>query len=93
MEPLQKAADLFKAVADVGRLRIIQSLKGGEKSVTAISEEIGDDVSIVSNRLKILYQQRLIRKRRDGKYIYYSLADEHVHQLIVNAVDHVIECE
>ena len=92
MDPLENAANLFKAVSDVGRLRVIQALKSGERCVGDLSAELGDDVSIVSHRLKVLYQQNLIRKRRDGQHIYYSLADEHINQLVVNAVQHVIEC-
>lgn len=93
MEALENVANLFKAISDVGRLRVIQALAGGEMSVGALSEFLGDDVSIVSHRLKVLYQQRLITKSRRGQFVYYSLADEHVNQLIVNAVQHVIECD
>ena len=71
----------------------MQALFAGEKSVGQLSEEIGDEVSIISHRLKVLYQQRLIAKRREGQYIFYSLADDHVNKLIVNAIHHVLECE
>lgn len=93
MDPLENVANLFKAVSDVGRLKVLRALFDGEKSVSQLSEECEDDVSMISHRLKVLYQQRLISKRREGQFIYYSLADEHVNQLVINAINHVLECE
>ena len=92
-EALENVANLFKAVSDVGRLKVLRALFSGEKSVGQLSEDVGDEVSVVSHRLKVLYQQRLITKRREGQFIFYNLADDHVNKLVMNAIHHVMECE
>ena len=84
-------SDLFKLFGDSTRLRILWTLKGNEMCVDAISAAIGVSVSAVSHQLKSLKNANLVRSRRDGKWIYYSLCDEHVEALLNIAMEHLKE--
>ncbi len=84
-------SDLFKLFGDSTRLRILWVLKGNEMCVDAISTAIGVSVSAVSHQLKALKGANLVRSRRDGKWIYYSLCDEHVESLLAIAMEHLTE--
>ena len=76
---IETLAELFKIFGDTTRIRILFALCGEERNVSGIAEALDMTQSAVSHQLKILRTARLIRARRDGKQIYYSLADEHVH--------------
>ena len=84
-------SDLFKLFGDSTRLRILWTLKGNEMCVDAIGAAIGVSVSAVSHQLKALKNANLVRSRRDGKWIYYSLCDEHVDALLSIAMEHLRE--
>ena len=84
-------SDLFKLFGDSTRLRILWTLKGNEMCVDAISAAIGVSVSAVSHQLKALKNANLVRSRRDGKWIYYSLCDEHIDALLSIAMEHLKE--
>ena len=84
-------SDLFKLFGDSTRLRILWTLKGNEMCVDSISAAIGVSVSAVSHQLKSLKNANLVRSRRDGKWIYYSLCDEHVEALLNIAMEHLKE--
>ena len=84
-------SDLFKLFGDSTRLRILWVLKGNEMCVDAISNAICVSVSAVSHQLKALKGANLVRSRRDGKWIYYSLCDEHVESLLATAMEHLRE--
>ncbi len=86
---LEQAASLLRAVGDPARLAILLRLEDGERCVTELAAESGDGMSTVSQRLRLLRSERLVTTRRDGKHIYYRLADEHVSELIRNAMTHV----
>lgn len=88
---LERAAQLFRAMGDAPRLRILDLLKGRELCVTEIVAAVGEKFSTVSQRLRILRQEGLIARRRDGNHIYYALADRHVADLILNALAHANE--
>ena len=88
-ETFEKAAQLFKALADPERLKLIAILAQGEACVSELSTE--SQMSTVSQRLKTLRLENLVTKKRDGKHIIYSLTDQHVFQLIENALEHVKE--
>lgn len=90
---LQRAAQLFRAMGDAPRLRILDVLKNGESCVTEIVAAVGEKFSTVSQRLRILRQEGLIVRRRDGNHIYYALADRHVADLILNALAHANELD
>lgn len=84
-------AELFKIFGDTTRIRILFALFDDEHNVGEIAEALNMTQSAVSHQLKILRQAKLIQARRDGKQIYYSLADEHVHTIIRVGREHVEE--
>jgi ArsR family transcriptional regulator, lead/cadmium/zinc/bismuth-responsive transcriptional repressor len=88
---LERAAQLFRAMGDAPRLRILDVLKNGEMCVTEIVSAVHEKFSTVSQRLRILRGEGLIVRRREGNHIYYGLADRHVVDLIVNALAHANE--
>lgn len=90
---LDRAAQLFRAMGDAPRLRILELLKQGERCVTEIVAAVNDKFSTVSQRLRILHGEGLIARRREGTHIYYALADRHVVDLIQNALAHAHELE
>ncbi len=88
---LQDLADLFKMFADSTRIKILVDLSGGEKNVTEICEDLEMNQSAVSHQLKILRNAKLLAARREGKSMYYSLADDHVSTIIAMGKDHIEE--
>jgi DNA-binding transcriptional ArsR family regulator len=90
---LERAAQLFRAMADGPRLRILDLLKKGEMCVTEIVAALDEKFSTVSQRLRILRSEGLIIRRRAGNHLYYALADRHVADLILNALAHARELE
>ena len=88
---LEQAAALFSTLGDPERLRLLQLLAAGESCVTELVASTGAEFSTVSQRLRVLRSQGLIARRREGKHIYYTLADCHVDQLVHNALSHVNE--
>ena len=84
-------AELFKAFADSTRIKILLSLFDGERSVGDIVNEVGATQTAVSHQLRALKNTHLVKGRREGKNIYYSLDDEHVKIIINSAVEHVEE--
>jgi DNA-binding transcriptional ArsR family regulator len=90
---LERAAELFRAMGDGPRLRILDLLKNGELCVTEIVAAVNEKFSTVSQRLRILRGEGLIARRREGNHIYYALADRHVADLILNALAHATELE
>lgn len=84
-------ADLFKVFGDSTRIRIMYSLFFRSKNVNEISEELEMSQSAISHQLKYLKNQNLVHSVRDGKSIYYSLADEHVKIIVQTALEHVWE--
>lgn len=88
---LEAAARFFRAAGDAARLRILAELRAGERCVSEIAAASSDELSTVSQRLKVLHGEGLIRRRRDGKHILYRLSDAHVHALIDTALAHAEE--
>lgn len=86
-ERLERAAELLRALGDRQRLEILCELAHGERCVSELAEA-ETNLSTVSQRLKTLRQAGLVERRRDGKHIYYRLADDHVRELIDNALAH-----
>ena len=81
-EELLELAELFKMFADSTRIKILYDLFDGEKNVSEICEDIEMNQSAVSHQLKALKNGKLIKSRREGKAIYYSLDDDHVKTII-----------
>jgi len=84
-------AQLFKAMGDCGRLRILQALAEEEMCVCDLARYLEVSESAVSHQLRLLRQLRLVANRREGPVLYYRLADQHVSQLIQLALEHVRE--
>lgn len=84
-------ADLFKVFSDSTRIRILYLLLGGEKNVSDISDELSMNQSAVSHQLKTLKQSDLVKVRRDGKAMFYSLSDSHVESILKIGMEHILE--
>ena len=84
-------AELFKIFGDSTRVKILYVLFEHEVCVCDIAEILGMTQSAISHQLRIIKQARLVKFRRDGKTVYYSLADEHVKSIIGMAKDHLEE--
>ena len=84
-------ADLFKVFSDSTRIRILYTLIDGEKNVSDICDEIEMNQSAVSHQLKTLKSSHLVKVRRDGKAMLYSLADDHVETILKIGMEHIQE--
>ncbi|MBO4616541.1 MAG: winged helix-turn-helix transcriptional regulator [Lachnospiraceae bacterium] len=84
-------ADLFKVFSDSTRIRILYVLMDGEKNVSDISEAVEMNQSAVSHQLKTLKTSHLVKVRRDGKAMLYSLADDHVETILKIGMEHISE--
>ncbi len=85
------AAELFKVFGDSTRAKIICALGVAEMCVCDIAALLSMSSSAISHQLRILKQSRIVRSRREGKVIYYSLDDEHIKQLFDAAIEHLKE--
>jgi len=90
-ETLEAIAELFKAFGDPTRVRILTNLQERELCVGDIAEAVELSQSAVSHQLRILKQMHLIKYRRDGKNLWYSLADDHVRTILQMGLEHVLE--
>lgn len=88
---VERAAALFRALGDTARLSLLERLAGGEYCVTELAEATGEGLSTISQRLRTLRSERLLKRRRVGKHVYYTLADHHVADLIASALAHAAE--
>ena len=88
---LSRLADLFKTFGDGTRVRILYVLLEAEVCVCDLARLLGMTQSAVSHQLRVLKQARLIKSRRDGKAVFYSLADDHVATLLRQGMEHVEE--
>jgi ArsR family transcriptional regulator len=90
-ENLLDLADLFKVFGDSTRVRILCALFQAELCVCDIAALLGMSTSAISHQLRILKQSKLIKNRRDGKVVYYSLDDDHVKNIFNQGLEHVSE--
>lgn len=90
-EDLYDLAELFKVFSDSTRIRILYVLFDGEMCVGDISEKLGMTQSAISHQLRVLKQSRLVKAKREGKEIYYSLADDHVRLIVNQGMEHIQE--
>ncbi len=84
-------AELFKVFGDETRVRILLELLEGEKNVGDIVQNVAVSQPTVSHQLRILKQAKLVKARRDGKSMYYSLDDDHVRTIISVGMEHLME--
>ncbi len=90
-EILFDLADFFKIFGDTTRIRILSALFITEMCVCDLSEILGVSQSAMSHQLKILRQAGLVKFRKEGKSVFYSLKDEHVKQIIDTGIAHISE--
>ena len=90
-EELYDLAELFKVFGDATRIRILYVLFEAEVCVCDLAEVLNMTQSAISHQLKILKQAKLVKARRDGKQVFYTLADEHVRTIISMGQEHIEE--
>ncbi|MVB11672.1 Bacterial regulatory protein, arsR family [Caprobacter fermentans] len=90
-EILYDLADLFKIFADSTRIKILYALLESELCVCDIAQLLGMNQSAISHQLRVLKQSKLVKYRREGKAILYSLADGHVRAILDQGMEHVGE--
>ncbi|MBQ6595075.1 MAG: winged helix-turn-helix transcriptional regulator [Clostridia bacterium] len=88
---LYDLAELFKVFGDSTRIRILFVLFEAEVCVCDLAEALNMTQPAISHQLRILKQNRLVKGRRDGKQVFYSLADEHVRSIIAQGMEHIKE--
>lgn len=88
---LKMMTDFYKSFADSTRLRIIDILQNHEMCVCDISVLLNMTKSAISHQLKYLRQLNIVKARKDGKIVYYSLADKHVNEIYEVCLNHVLE--
>jgi len=84
-------ADLFKVFGDPTRAKILYALSGSEMCVCAIAELLSMTQSAISHQLRVLKENDLVGNRREGKTIYYFLADDHVRTILEMGFEHITE--
>ena len=90
-DTVEGLADFFKIFGDGTRVRILLALDSGEMCVCDIATLLGLTQSAVSHQLRLLKSARLVKARREGKTVFYALADDHVKTIINQGLDHVKE--
>lgn len=89
MEFVQEMAEFFKIFGDGTRIRVLQTLMEGEKNVGDLAEELEMSQSAVSHQLRVLRQNDLVKYRKEGKVVFYSLDDEHVENVLQQGMAHL----
>ena len=84
-------AEIFKALGDATRVRMLDALSRSEVCVCDLAAMLGLTESAVSHQLRFLRSLRLVRSRRDGRHIYYTLSDQHIVKLFEQGLEHVQE--
>lgn len=90
-EILYRLADLFKMFGDPTRIRILSALGRHELCVCDIADLLGMTQSAISHQLRVLKQMELVKFRKEGKTVFYSLADDHVSTILSQGLEHVNE--
>ncbi len=88
---VQALADTFRLLGDPTRVRIVDALSGGELCVHELSDRVGISESAVSHQLRLMRSMRIVRGRREGRCVYYTLDDQHVLDLFQQGLRHVSE--
>lgn len=90
-ETIQELADFYKVFGDATRVRILCVLLQAEVCVCDLAELLGMTQSAISHQLRVLKQMKLVKNRREGKTVYYSLADGHIQTIISQGMEHIAE--
>lgn len=84
-------ADFFKVFGDATRLRILFILQNTEMAVQAVADALGMHQTAISQQLKLLRSSRLVKFRKEGRSIYYSLNDDHIAKILSMGLEHINE--
>ena len=90
-EKLYDLAELFKVFGDTTRVKIISALFEAEMCVCDIAELLSMTQSAISHQLRVLRQARLVKHRKEGKVVFYSLDDEHIKTIFNQGLEHILE--
>ena len=91
-ERIRELADFFKVFGDATRVRILLVLlKEDELCVQDLADRLEMTQSAISHQLRMLKQMKLVKNRREGKTVYYSLADGHIQTIISQGIEHIME--
>ncbi|HHV65205.1 MAG TPA: helix-turn-helix transcriptional regulator [Peptococcaceae bacterium] len=90
-DTLTGLAELFKVFGDTTRIKILWALSESEMCVCDLAFLLNMTQSAISHQLRLLKQSRLVKNRKEGKVVFYSLADEHVKLIFKQALTHVLE--
>lgn len=90
-DTVNSLADTFRVLGDPTRVRIVDALADGELCVCDIAEHVGISESAVSHQLRLMRGMRIVRGRREGRCVYYTLDDQHVLDLFQQGLRHVSE--
>ena len=90
-EILENLADFFKVFGDTTRIGILCALLQSEMCVQNLADTLGMRQSAISHQLRFLKQMKLVKSRREGKTVYYSLADGHIQTIIHQGMEHISE--
>lgn len=90
-ENLLELANLFKALGDFTRIRILNALLASELCVCDLVEILDMNQSAISHQLRVLRSSKIVKYRKEGRNVIYSLDDDHIHQLIRQGMDHILE--
>lgn len=88
---LNELADFYKVFGDVTRVKILCVLLESEMCVCDLAELLGMTQSAISHQLRVLKQTKLVKNRREGKTVYYFLADGHIQNIISQGMEHIQE--
>lgn len=86
----QRVAELFSVLGDTSRVKIIAALLNGPMNVQALADAVGITPSAISHHMRSLRQMQLVRSLKQGRQVFYSLDDEHVEELFLRGMDHVL---
>ena len=90
-ERLQNLADFYKVFGEASRIKILYALLQTEMCVCDLAALLGMTQSAISHQLRVLKQAKLVKNRREGKTIFYSLADGHIQNIISQGMEHIME--
>ncbi len=91
VDDLYDLSELFRVFGDSTRIRILYALFESEMCVCDIARLLNMTQSAISHQLRLLKESKLVRNRRDGKTVYYSLADDHIRTVLNQGMDHILE--
>ena len=90
-ETMQGLAEFYKVFGDPTRIKILCTLFQSELCVCDLAEVTGMTQSAISHQLRVLKQMKLVKNRREGKIVYYSLADAHIQSILNQGMEHIAE--